>query len=183
MVELVDTLDSKSGVLWTCRFKSGPRYQEIMKNTSRHGELVSGCYIAPHLYFATPDELEQLVDTGEYIDFTDYKNACADLQLSTRNASPAFRTTALHLGRDLDRSTYHSLDDSLGWYWGNPNQGIRDQILFDTQWVADTVLRHDRGENEPAFSKRTWLIMGVALRGVVTLEATEALAKPRKSRL
>lgn len=140
-----------------------------MKNKSHFGELTSGREIAPNLYFASPDELPQLLETGEYLDFTDYKNACAELELSSRNASPAFRATALYLGRNLSHAEFWDLSESLIWYSSNPNQGIRDQLLIGMQWASDTVRQHERGEVEPEFSPRGWLIMGAAIHGVVEI--------------
>lgn len=126
-----------------------------MKDTSYFDRLLPGRDIAPNLYFARPDELAKLLETGEHVDFTDYKNACAELDISLRNASPAFRSNVLSLGNGLSHLDFWDLTESLSWYSGNPNQGIRDQLLVSTQWLADSLHRHERGEAEPRFSDRT----------------------------
>ncbi len=130
-------------------------------NTLTPGEL------APGLYYATPDEVPELLETGEHLDLTDFRNACLDIGVAPQNASRTFGTTVVYLARDMGHSPTWELFYATSWISGNPNHGIRDQLLVGTQRLATLVDDHENnGFDVPPriFTPKNWRIIRAVVR-------------------
>lgn len=142
----------------------------MLQAWQRESELTPG-ELAPGLYYAAPEELTELLETGDHLDLQDFRNACLDLRIDTRNASRAFRPTVGYLAVHLyDKTIGRQLHDALDWNMGtNPNMlGIRDRLLVGTQHIADMVESCEAGTfNDPDhwFTPTNWRVIRATVRG------------------
>lgn len=138
--------------------------------------------LAPGLYFAAPNEKPLMLDSGHYLDFQDFRNACEVIRVARVNASRTFGTLALHLAKEGPANTAWTIHPYVSWSTGYPNStSTRNQLLIATQTVADLVGGYEAGEFEDdyTFTRMNWRVMWATLRDIPDEELIGMLAHPQ----
>lgn len=128
--------------------------------------------LAPGLYFSGPTDLESRLETGNWVDFTDFCNACDTLHLHHVNASRTFNNIVFYLAKGSEDSVWQQIYGAR-YFRDQSNEYDRSFMLIGTQALADMVVRYEAGTfDDPyrRFTQRNWRVMRAVVRDELEIE-------------
>lgn len=122
--------------------------------------------LAPGLINPSPGEMDELLQTGDYVGYIDFGNACTSLALGHAKGTRAFNSLVGHLVVGESTSLQTNIRYGLQLCF-KPNEGIRTNLVVATQRITGMITEHEAGvfDDPPhVFTAAGWDIMAEVLR-------------------
>ncbi len=143
-----------------------PRFTEFLDHLENTYGSIGG--ITSDIIYGRPQEVQQMLRTGKYVDIEDFRNASKTAYVQINQGKQALSATIEYLGQDLGKDFTDKLNNYMSGWANDPNI-LRERVILRLQTLVDMVSAHDYDTFDPGpvkFTNLNWQILRAVVQDV-----------------